>query len=69
MNYELLVYQVAETNEYRIYVSREGFGVGDIYTSSQNVVAAAKHLSGEDLIAKLIAVAKDDIDRNDFGTY
>lgn len=67
--YELLVYQVQETNEYRIYVSKKGFGVGDIFTASQEVIEDAKKLSGEDVIAHLIKIAKSDIDRNEFDRY
>lgn len=64
--YELLVYQVQETGEFRIYVAKDGFGVGDIFTSSQEVVQDA---AGADIIEALLATARDDINRNEFGLY
>ncbi|WP_175948255.1 hypothetical protein [Burkholderia pyrrocinia] len=69
LTFELLVYQVDETGEYRIYVNKGGDGVGDVFTAGQDIVENAKQLSGVDLIAELVAVAKADIDRNDFGLY
>lgn len=33
-DYELLIFRVQETGEYRIYVAKGGFGVGDIFTAS-----------------------------------
>ena len=68
-DYEILVYQVEETGEYRIYVAKGGFGVGDIFTASQEVVNDAKNTAGIDIVEGLIASAKDDIDRNEFGLY
>lgn len=68
-DYELLVYQVEETGEYRIYVVKGGFGVGDIFMASQEVVQDAKGASGIDIIDGLISIAIDDINRNEFGHY
>jgi hypothetical protein len=68
-DYELLVYQVEETGEYRIYVAKEGFGVGDIFTASQEVVQDAKTAEGIDIVEGLISTAIDDINRNEFGLY
>ena len=68
-NYELLVYQVQETGEYRIYVAKGGFGIGDIFTASQEVVRDSKVMAGTDVVTNLLATAKDDIDRNEFGHY
>ncbi len=65
-DYELLVYQVQETGELRIYVAKDGFGVGDIFTASQEVVEDA---TGLDIVEALLATAKDDINRNEFGLY
>lgn len=67
--YELLVYQVEETDEYRIYVAKGGFGVGDIFTASQQVVHDAKSTAGIDIVEGLISTAIDDINRNEFGLY
>jgi len=67
--YELLIYQVVETGEYRIYVAKNGFGVGDVFTASQEIVSDAKKASGRDLVEGLISIAKSDIDRNEFGFY
>jgi hypothetical protein len=68
-DYELLVYQVEETGEYRIYVAKGGFGIGDIFTASQEVVQDAKSISGIDIVESLISTAIDDINRNEFGLY
>ena len=68
-DYELLVYQVEETGEYRIYVAKGGFGVGDIFTASQEVVRNAQSTAGIDIVEGLISTAIDDINRNEFGLY
>lgn len=68
-DYEILVYKVEETDEYRIYVAKGGFGVGDIFTASKEVVNDARNNAGIDIVDGLIASAKDDIDRNEFGLY
>jgi ubiquinone/menaquinone biosynthesis C-methylase UbiE len=68
-DYELLVYQVEETGEYRIYVAKGGFGVGDIFTASQEVVRDAKSTTGIDIVESLISTAIDDINRNEFRLY
>lgn len=67
--YELSVYQVRETGEYRIYISKSGNGVGDIFTASQEDVLDAKHTNTPDIIGGLIEIAKDDINRNEFNLY
>lgn len=67
--YELLIYQVEETGEYRIYVAKDGFGVGDIFTASQDVVRDAKNTDSSDIVENLISIAIDDINRNEFGLY
>jgi hypothetical protein len=67
--YELFIYRVEETGEYRIYVAKNGFGVGDVFEASQEIVSYAKKVSGADLVEELIVVAKSDIDRNEFGLY
>ena len=68
-HYELLVYQVEETGEYRIFVTKDGFGVGDIFTASQDVVRDVKSTTGVDMIEGLIATAIEDINRNELGLY
>lgn len=68
-DYELLVYQVQETSEYRIYVAKGGFGVGDIFTASQEAIQDAKSTAGIDIVKELISIAINDIDRNEFGLY
>ena len=67
--YELLVFQVQETQEYRIYIVKDGFGVGDIFTASQEVVQDAATATGVNVVQSLIDIAKDDIDRNQFDRY
>jgi hypothetical protein len=68
-DYELLVYQVEETGEYRIYVAKGDFGVGDIFTASQEVVQDAKTTAGIDIVEELISTAINDIDNNEFDLY
>jgi hypothetical protein len=68
-DYEILVYQTEEAGEYRIYVAKGGFGVGDIFTASDEVVNDAKKTAGIDIVDSLISTAKNDIDRNEFGLY
>ena len=68
-DYELLVYQVEETGEYRIYIAKEGFGIGDIFSASQETVHDALSTSGDDIVEGLISIAIDDINRNEFGLY
>jgi hypothetical protein len=46
-----------------------GFGVGDIFTASQEVVQDAKITAGMDIVDGLISIAIDDINRNEFGRY
>ena len=67
--YELLTYKVMETEEYRIYISADGFGVGDVFCVSQEVLDDYKAYKGEDLINELVAFAKSDIDRNEDNKY
>ena len=67
--YEILVYKIEESDEYRIYVAKGGFGVGDIFTASYDDVHGAKSDTGIDIIEDLISTAVDDINRNEFGLY
>lgn len=68
-DYEILVYQVEKTGEYRIYVAKGGFGVGDIFTASQEVVRDAKTTAGIDIVEKLVSTAINNIDSNEFDLY
>ncbi len=52
-NYEILVYQVEETEEYNIYVAKGGFGVGNVFTASQEMVRAIASDSGGDVVEEL----------------
>jgi hypothetical protein len=63
------VYKIEESYEYRIYVAKGGFGVGDIFTASYDDVHGAKSDTGIDIIEDLISTAVDDINRNEFGLY
>jgi hypothetical protein len=67
--YELLVYQAQETGEYHIYIAKGDFGVGDVFTASQEVVSDAASTSGMDVVEELISIAISDIDKNEFGYY
>lgn len=67
--YELNVYQVVETKEYQIFISKSGEGVGDIYTASEETVKDAKEVNATDMVDKLIEIAKEDINRNEYDQY
>lgn len=67
--YELSVYQVQENGQYRIYISKSGDTVGDIFTASQEELLDATQIQKSDLIEELITIAKNDIDRNEFSQY
>ncbi len=61
-DYEIFVFQVEETGEYRTFISKGAFGAGDIFT-------AGKGSTGDDITGELIKRAKDAIDRNEGGEY
>ena len=67
--FELLVYHVIETHEYRIFVAKNGFSAGDIFCATQEVISDAAGQNAADIVAELIALAKDDITRNEFKQY
>ena len=68
-DYELSVYQVEETGEYRIYVAKGNVGVGDVFIASQEVGLDAKSTAGIDIVEELITTAISDIDRNEYSHY
>lgn len=68
-NYEILVYQIRETGEYQIYITKDSLGVGDIFTAHQEIVQDATSIAGVDIIEWLISSAIDDINRNEFLLY
>ena len=68
-DYELFVYQVRETGEYRVYVAEGGLGLGDIYVVARDVADDAKREKGVDLVMELLQIARDDIDRNAFDQF
>ena len=68
-DYELLVYQVVETGEYRIYIAKGGVGVGELFAADENVIADAKATGGPDVLEELVRIAKSDIDCNEFNQY
>lgn len=68
-DYELLIFRVVETGEYRIYIAKGQFGVGELYLADAHVVADAKLSGGPDILEELIKIARSDIDRNEFGQY
>jgi len=67
--YDLLVYRIHGNGEYRVFITKNGFGLGDIFTASEQVVSDAKRYGGMDIISELLVTAKDDIVRNEFGCY
>jgi hypothetical protein len=56
--YKLQVYLVEETSEYRIYISKENDGVGDVFSAKYEVVKDAKNTNSFNNIDDLIEVAK-----------
>jgi pyridoxal/pyridoxine/pyridoxamine kinase len=67
--YKLQVYLVEETSEYRIYISKENDGVGDIFSAKYEAALSAKKTNSLNIIDVLIEVSKDDINRNELGIY
>lgn len=68
--YALLVFQIEETGEYKIFIAKDGFDTaGHVFTASQEAVQDAGSQSGIKLIDELISIAKNDIDRNEYGLY
>jgi NAD(P)H-flavin reductase len=67
--YELQVYLVEEISEYRIYISKENDRVGDVFSAKYEVVKDARNTNSLNNIDVLIEVAKNDINRNEFGIY
>lgn len=69
--FELFVFRVEETGDVRIFIAKDGFGAGDTFTASREVQddAASGQTILKDAVAGLIAIAKADIDRNEFGQY
>ena len=67
--YELNVYLVNETGEHKIYISKSGNSAGDIFSASGEVIKDAKLIDGLDIVEKLITIAKQDIETNEFEQY
>lgn len=68
--YALLVFRIEGTDEYKIFIAKDGFdAAGHIFTASNEAVQDARSQSGNDLVDELISIAKNDIDRNEFGLY
>lgn len=67
--YELLLFRVEETGDYRLFVSKGGFGVGPSFTAKDEVVNDARMQSALDIADVLMSQAKDDIARNEFSEY
>ena len=67
--YELHLVQVDSTGQYRLFVSSGGFGVGHTFIADDDVVRDAVATGGPNVIESLFSQARDDITRNEFGTY
>jgi hypothetical protein len=67
--YELAVYQVQETGDYDLYISKDGNGVGNKFSASEEIVSDAMADQGKDIVQELIKIAKKDIERNEFNQY
>ncbi|SHM50081.1 hypothetical protein [Rhodanobacter sp. OK091] len=68
-SYELSLFRITQTGELRLFVSKEGHGVGRSFSAGSDVVSDAKSQSGIDISETLFNQAKDDITRNEFGEY
>jgi len=66
--YELAVYRVVETGEYRVYISKGGQGFGLLASASAEVVSDGR-ASGVDIVETLVQAARNEIDRNEWGKY
>lgn len=66
--YELAVYRVIETGEYRVYISKSGQGLGLLASASAEVVSDGRTV-GVDIVDVLVQSARDEIDRNEWGKY
>lgn len=66
--YELAVYRVVQTGEYRVYISKVGQGLGLLASASAEVVSDGR-AGGVDIVEVLVQAARDEIDRNDCGKY
>jgi len=68
-DYDLMLFLVRESGDYRLFVSKGGFGVGPSFTAKDDVVRDAMAFGGLKIVDTLIRQAKDDISRNEFGEY
>lgn len=66
--YELTVYRVVETGEYRVYISKGGQGLGLLASASVEIVSDGRE-GGMDIVEALVQAARDEIDRNEWGKY
>lgn len=67
--YEVIVFRVRETGEHRIFVAKDGFGRGAVFTARDVDISDARSTIIGDLVSSLIETAKCDIDLNEFGDY
>ncbi len=64
--YEMLIFRVMETREVRLFIARDGLGVGDVVTESDS---ASGESTVVDLTEAIVNKAKNKIDVNEFGHY
>ncbi len=68
--FELLVFQIEETREYEINISKCGMKIGDYLSVSQELIDDSKSDNAPDFsIERLLEIAKGEIDQNQFGKY
>ena len=58
---ELLTYKAMETEEYRIYISADGFGIGDVFCVSHDVLEVYK--ASPLKVAHLLFPTRDEFSR------
>jgi hypothetical protein len=66
--YELAVYRIVETGEYRVYISKGDQGLGLLASASAEIVSDGR-TGGVDIVEALVQAARDEIDRNEWGKY
>jgi len=66
--YELEIYKMIETGEYRIFISKNGEGLEMLASANGQTVSDGK-ATGTDVVEILIQAARDEIDTNEWGRY
>jgi len=66
--FSLDVYRVRETGQHRVFIARDGDGLGVLATASSETVFDGKQM-GDDVVAVLLSTARDEIEANEGGVF